>query len=194
MKYKLRYIPVASCVMLRRNPQFLAPAVMESLRKSIQTDGFVVPILVRPIAREKYEILSGNHRWMAAREVGLEEISAVVAELNQAQAARLAVNLNTVHGDPPIDTLAPFLSEMDDEVLASIHIDDGMKRQLVLFDATLEQRLGMLLPHPSVDHGSKPNTIPTCKCPTCGKQHSPSRNKSSSSSAAPESTPAPSAS
>jgi ParB-like chromosome segregation protein Spo0J len=182
MKYKLKYIPTTACVMLKRNPQFLKPAVLDALRASIRLDGFVAPILVRPIngGGDRYEILSGNHRWMAARDVGLEEISAVIADLNPAQAARLAVNLNTVHGDPPIDTLAPFLAEMDDETLMTIHIDPAMKKQLVLFDSSLQARLVEMQIPESVDRPSKPSTIPTCSCPTCGKRHSPPRVKSNS--------------
>lgn len=188
MRYKLKYLPTAACVMLKRNPQFLSIATMDSLRDSIRRDGFVVPILVRPIGDGRYEILSGNHRWMAARELNLTEIPVVIAELSREQAARLAVNLNTVHGDPPVDTLVPFLAEMDDETLRSVHLDDTTRQQLCLFDATLENRLRELKPPPSVDRASKPNTIPTCVCKTCGKRHSPPAKTSTSVSVVPANT------
>ena len=172
--HKLKYIAVDACVMMRRNPQFLKPEVMDALRHSIQIDGFVVPILVSPMG-ERYKILSGNHRWMAAREVGLTELPAIIADLAPAQGARLAVNLNTVHGDPPIDMLVPFLAEMDDATLNTVHIEAAVKRQLILFDAALETRLAAMEIPESANHKSKPGTIPTCKCPTCGKRHSPPR-------------------
>jgi ParB/RepB/Spo0J family partition protein len=177
---RLEYIETQSCVTLRRNPQFLTPSQMTALKDSITRDGFVAPILVRQ-SGEQYEILSGNHRWMAAMEVGLPVIPAVIIEPSSQQASRLAVNLNTVHGDPPVETLAPFLAEMDDDTLQTVHVDEETARQLTLFDASLAQRLAALEAPDEVNHASKPNTIPDCKCPNCGKLHARARKASASS-------------
>lgn len=179
---ELRYVRADQCVSLRRNPQYLTPATMEALKQSIARDGFLVPIVVRPRG-ELWEILSGNHRWMAASELGMSMIPAVIVDPPENQAARIAVNLNTVHGDPPVETLAPFLAGMDDATLRTVHVDDETARQLTLFDATLASRLASLEAPDELNRESKPNTIPSCVCQTCGKRHAPARPRSGSPSA-----------
>lgn len=167
---RLANLPMASLTMLRRNPQYLTLSQMEALKTSIKQDGFLVPILVQPIKNGRFEILSGNHRYMAANELGLEKLLAVIVKLSPSARQRVVVNLNTVHGEPPVETLAPFLAEMSDATLRSIHLDASTKRQLVLFDDTLEDRLAELQPPPELDRPSHPN-IPDCICKTCGRRH-----------------------
>ncbi len=169
---KLELIPVADCVGLRRNPQFLTPKQMDALKNSIERDGFLCPIIVRKNAEDKYEILAGNHRWMAASELNHETISAVVVECDDKQAQRIAVNTNTVHGDPTAELLAPFLAGMDDDVLKSIYLDKETLDELLNFDAILAERLKDLEPPPSLDRDSVRSPLPNCVCPKCGKKHS----------------------
>jgi ParB-like chromosome segregation protein Spo0J len=40
-------LPVEKLVTLKRNPQYVTPRQMESLKASIRRDGFMAPILVR---------------------------------------------------------------------------------------------------------------------------------------------------
>ena len=64
-------------------PAILTPKQMDSLKTSIQRDGFCAPILVRPYKRGRYEIISGNHRFMAACELGMAEIPCVVSNMDE---------------------------------------------------------------------------------------------------------------
>jgi len=66
----------------------------ESLRQladSIKAQGIMQPILVRPIASEKFEIIAGERRWRAAQLAGLSEVPALVREI--ADEAALAMSL-----------------------------------------------------------------------------------------------------
>jgi len=155
--------------MLRRNPQYLTPHEMDALKASIERDGFVAPILVRPVDSQ-FEVVSGNHRYMAAKELGYEKIPAVVAELTKAQAQRLAINLNTVHGTPTAELMAPFLAELDDDVLRDIHLDDVMLKSVSEFDAELKAKLDQFQVPDDLNHNS-PKKAPDCVCPNCGKRH-----------------------
>ena len=163
--------------MLDRNPQFLTPVQMDSLKASIRSDGFVVPILVRPRPQRpgvnpEYQIVSGNHRFMAARELGLTHVPAVVKRMSDRDAARLAINLNTVHGEPTPELLAPFLAALDDETLREIHLDAAMLDGLLGFDALLAERLSLLEAPPILDRPADTATLPrSCRCPTCGASH-----------------------
>lgn len=165
-------VAVTRCLMLRRNPQYVTPADMEALKASIQRDGFLSPILVRPIAGGRYEVVSGNHRLMAARELGLAEIPAVVIRLSDPDAARLAVNLNTIHGDPTPELLAPFLAELSDDLLRTVHLPDSVLDDLLEFDDLLGARLHELQAPATIDLPAGRSPLPrVCVCPTCGGRH-----------------------
>lgn len=143
---------------------------MESLKTSISRDGFVAPILVRPHGK-LFEVVSGNHRFMAGKEIGLKAIPCVIADLDDKSMKRLAVNLNTIHGSPPAELLAPFLAEMDDETLAGIHIEGLDLEELLKFDENLKLRLDELQPPDSINRNSQSKKNHVCKCPTCGRKH-----------------------
>jgi len=54
------------------------------LMESIRTDGVLQPILVRPFRNEpdSYEVVEGNHRYAAAKLVGIETIPCMIKDLS----------------------------------------------------------------------------------------------------------------
>lgn len=168
----LQWIAVERCIALRRNPQYLTPHEMEALKASIMRDGFLAPVLLRPIeGSDDLEVVSGNHRVMAAREVGMSTVPAVVGNFADSDAHRIAVNMNTIHGDPTVELLAPFLAELDNESLALVHLDEQMLTDLRAFDQHLAERLQALQVPDALDHASPSSETRICICPTCGKTH-----------------------
>lgn len=167
----LRLIPASQLVSLKRNPQFMTPKQMENLKESMRRDGFVAPILVRPLKGGKFEVISGNHRFMAAVELGIEKIPCVVSDMDDRAAKRLAVNLNTIHGNPNAELLAPFLAEMDESLLAEIHIEDDLMVDLLAFDKELEEKLSRMEAPGKADRESNAHLTHVCQCPKCGKRH-----------------------
>lgn len=168
--HRLEMVEVARCRLLERNPQYLTPKQLAALKRSIERDGFTVPILVRPRG-EHYEIVSGNHRFMAARDLGHEHVPAVVADLSDSDAKRLAINLNLIHGNPLAEQLAPYLADCTDEVLGEIFLEDEMIEDVKRFDAELASTLARLEAPKSIDAPSVTNEIRSCVCKTCGKRH-----------------------
>jgi|HubBroStandDraft_4_1064222.scaffolds.fasta_scaffold367860_2 ParB-like chromosome segregation protein Spo0J len=144
---------------------------MEGLKRSITRDGFLAPIVVRKRPKNSYEILSGNHRVMACRELGHKDIACVLIHpCSDAQAARIAMNMNTVHGDPNVELIAPFLSALDEITLREIYLPDAMLADIRSFDSILKERLdGLMLPD-RLNTSSTPNSIPNCVC-KCGHRH-----------------------
>ena len=53
---------------------------LEELTNSIKEQGVIQPIVVRPnkSSEEKYEIIAGERRWLAAQNAGLHEIPVVI--------------------------------------------------------------------------------------------------------------------
>lgn len=167
----LQHISVDRCLMLERNPQYLTPKQMTSLKISIERDGFVAPILVRPLRDDKFEVVSGNHRFMAAQELGYKTVPAVVAKLADKDAKRLAINLNLIHGDPLAEQLAPFLADLDDDVLGQIHLEGELREEVLRFDDILGERLRSLEDVPGFDQDSTKNSLEVCICQRCGRRH-----------------------
>ena len=163
-------IATKNLIYLRRNPQYLTPHQMEALKTSIQRDGFLAPILVRPKGK-KYEILSGNHRAMAAGELGYEKVPVIIADLTDDQAKRVALNLNTIHGDPTAELLAPFLAEFDVSLLGTIHLDEAMRKEIGSLDENMQKAFASMEIPDAWNKDSVNSEVAGCVCPTCGKRH-----------------------
>lgn len=73
----------------------MAHDALAELAESIKTQGVMQPILVRPLAGGRYEIVAGERRWRAARMAGLATVPALVKEVadQQALAAALVENI-----------------------------------------------------------------------------------------------------
>ncbi len=64
---------------------------LDELADSIREQGLVQPIVVRPIGKEKYEIIAGERRWRAAQIAGLQEVPVVVRDVNDRAAIAMAL-------------------------------------------------------------------------------------------------------
>jgi ParB family chromosome partitioning protein len=64
---------------------------LAELAASIKAQGVMQPILVRPVAGERHEIIAGERRWRAARIAGLSTVPVLVRDVPDRQA--LAVSL-----------------------------------------------------------------------------------------------------
>jgi ParB family chromosome partitioning protein len=168
-KTEIKTLPISKLLSLRRNPQYLTERQTQALKLSIERDGFLVPVIVRPRG-ENYEILSGNHRVLASKEAGLLKLPCVLVRCSDAAAARIAVNMNTIHGEPSAELLAPFLAPLDDKTLKSLYIDGAMLAQLKDFDLTLKERLQTLSVPDKMDHAAASSPLPNCVC-KCGNRH-----------------------
>ena len=54
---------------------------LAELAASIRSQGLMQPVLVRPVDRDRYELIAGERRWRAAQMAGLEEMPALVREV-----------------------------------------------------------------------------------------------------------------
>jgi ParB family chromosome partitioning protein len=54
---------------------------LAELAASIRAQGLMQPLLVRPVERDRYELVAGERRWRAAQLAGLEEVPALVREV-----------------------------------------------------------------------------------------------------------------
>ncbi len=75
------------------------PERLQELADSIAAQGVVQPIVVRPIAGERYEIVAGERRWRAAQQAGLEKIPVVIRDLSDQTAMAMALIENIQRDD-----------------------------------------------------------------------------------------------
>lgn len=72
---------------------------LSELSKSIEKNGVIQPILVRPVTGGAYRIVAGERRWRAARMAGLQEVPVVIREMSDEDAAVFALIENLQRED-----------------------------------------------------------------------------------------------
>lgn len=73
-------------------------AALTELADSIRAQGVIQPVVVRRRSGE-YELIAGERRWRAAQKAGLDHIPAVVREIDDNQAAAMALIENLQRED-----------------------------------------------------------------------------------------------
>ncbi|MQA73004.1 MAG: ParB/RepB/Spo0J family partition protein [Solirubrobacterales bacterium] len=100
-----REVPIA---LIRPNPdqprrRFDAESI-SALAESISEAGVLQPVIVRPLADGRYELIAGERRWRAAREAGLDSIPALLRASDDAQRMQTALIENVAREDlNPVD-------------------------------------------------------------------------------------------
>jgi ParB family chromosome partitioning protein len=75
------------------------PERLAELAESIKAQGVIQPIVVRALAKGRFEIIAGERRWRAAQLAGLAEIPAVVREVADQAAIAMALIENIQRED-----------------------------------------------------------------------------------------------
>jgi ParB family transcriptional regulator, chromosome partitioning protein len=102
---ELRELPVE---LIKPNPSQprtkFDPESLAGLASSIEANGVVQPLLVRPLRDGSYELIAGERRWRAASEAGLAKVPAVVRDQERAERLQVALIENMVREDlNPVD-------------------------------------------------------------------------------------------
>ena len=79
--------------------RYFDPEALKQLTESIKQHGILQPILVRPLEGEKHELVAGERRYRAAKEIGLEVVPVVIRELDDNAAFQLALIENLLRED-----------------------------------------------------------------------------------------------
>jgi ParB family transcriptional regulator, chromosome partitioning protein len=102
---ELRELPVE---VIKPNPNQprtkIDPESLGGLASSIEANGVVQPLLVRPLPDGSYELIAGERRWRAAQAAGLAKVPAVVRDQELAERLQVALIENMVREDlNPVD-------------------------------------------------------------------------------------------
>src|SRR5579883_2049170 len=151
-KVSLQQIAIDLLVRGKYQPrQQFDPEKLRELADSIKSTGLLQPIVVRPAANGRYEIVAGERRRRAAQLAGLEDVSCLVCQYTDEQALQASIVENISRADlNPIEEAQAYQRLIDEfqylheEVAASV----GKSRaaitnslRLLKLDARVQQYL-----------------------------------------------------
>ncbi len=97
---EVQYLKIDAIVPNRYQPrQTFSPQELAELTASLKQSGLLQPILVRRKGDGIYELISGERRWRAAKEAGLETIQAVIRNCGDEESVVLALVENLQRAD-----------------------------------------------------------------------------------------------
>ncbi len=106
---------------------------MEELKESIKKHGIIQPIVVRKMANG-YEIIAGERRLKAAKEIGLKKIPAIIKSINNEKSLEIALVENIQREDlNPVEQANAFKRLIDEFNLTQQELAEvtGKSRTLV---------------------------------------------------------------
>jgi ParB family chromosome partitioning protein len=96
----LRYLPIEFLRPGQYQPrQQFDGEKLQELADSIATQGLMQPIVVRPLGRDRYEIIAGERRWRASQLAGLSQVPCWVRILSDETALIMALIENMQRED-----------------------------------------------------------------------------------------------
>jgi ParB family chromosome partitioning protein len=133
------------------NPNHIKHAHYDKLKRFIQKEGAILPIVIRqhPTKKSAYQIIDGYHRWQIWKELGYAEVEAVVVEAADDRARILTVNLNYLRGQAKPREYAKLIHDLEElhtiDDLAQILPDDKPalldRLELLQLPETLDREL-----------------------------------------------------
>lgn len=135
---------------------------LQQLAASIKQHGILEPLLVRPFKKGEYELVAGERRYRAAKEVGLQEIPITIRELSDQEALQLALvenlqreDLNPIEETEGVldllklmmscgtDSILDTLTQMATAQKKGIETSGNVSRQIETITAILESTIGI---------------------------------------------------
>lgn len=143
---KVLTLPVGDIFPNPWNVNSMAPADFEKLKKSIARYGLPLPVVVRPHPWEtgKWQVVDGEHRWLAAKEIGWSDVRCTIVDYDDETAKEAGIVLNGLRGSPDETKLGSLLREL------AAKRDEQELRDVMPFDrAHFDELMGELT---SVDY------------------------------------------
>lgn len=120
----LAMLAVASIEPLPDQPRrHFDPDALDELAASIRSRGVIQPIIVRPLAGGRYQLVAGERRWRAAQKAQLHEIPALIRTLDKREIMALALIENIQREDlNPIEEARAYHHLAEEENLKQSEI------------------------------------------------------------------------
>ena len=107
---------------------FDADALAE-LAASIRAKGVIQPLIVRPAANGKYEIVAGERRWRASQLANLHQLPVIIRDFSDVEMLEIAIIENIQRADlNPLDEAEAYRQLMDKFGHTQEKIAEGLSR------------------------------------------------------------------
>ena len=96
---------------------------LAELAQSIAARGVIQPVIVRPLAGGRYQLVAGERRWRAAQKAQVHEIPAIIRDLDESEVTALALIENIQREDlNPVEEARAYqrLADQQDMTQADI--------------------------------------------------------------------------
>lgn len=114
---QIAVVPIDHLHLLEKNARFMPFEMFQKLVNNVKKDGGLtsVPFCMKR-GPDDYLVLSGNHRVMAAKEAGLEEVLIMYTEKDLTRQEQIAIQLshNAIEGKDDMRVLKSLWDEIDD--------------------------------------------------------------------------------
>ncbi len=114
----LNKIPISSIIRNKYQPRKTFDKIsLDELTSSIKERGIIQPIVVRKSKEnnQKFEIVAGERRWLAAQNAGLHEVPVVVLDVDDVKSLEFAIVENVQRQDlNPIEEAKGYQKLVDD--------------------------------------------------------------------------------
>lgn len=102
---------------------------LEELASSIEREGLLQPILVRPMANGTYQIIAGERRWQACKLAGIERVPVRLREADDTKALELALIENLQRSDlNPIEEAYGYRRLMERNGMTQAEVAQSMSK------------------------------------------------------------------
>src|SRR5689334_7461735 len=96
---QVQQIPLSQIISSPLQPRReFAREALQELIDSIRQRGIIQPLIVRQV-RDNYELIAGERRWRAAKEVGLTDVPAIVRRATDLEVLELSLIENLQRAD-----------------------------------------------------------------------------------------------
>lgn len=130
----MKVISIDECELLEKNARFMKNETFQNLVENVKRDGGLTSVPFCYLTEEgKYRVLSGNHRVMAARAAGFEEVLVMYTDEPLTKDQQIAIQLshNSLVGEDDPIILQDLYNEIEDLSLKYYSgLDDKVLEQL----------------------------------------------------------------
>ncbi len=79
--------------------KYFEPEVLKELAESIREHGILQPLLVKPFGEGRYQIIAGERRYQAAKQVGLTTVPVIIKDVDENKGLAIAIVENVQRKD-----------------------------------------------------------------------------------------------
>lgn len=127
---QLRHIPVSSIQQGRYQARVqMDDVALHELAESVKAQGIIQPVIVREYGLNSYELIAGERRWRAAQLAGLQEIPAVIKQVNDKAVMAMGLIENMQRENlNPIEEAQGLRRLIDEFELTHEHVAEALGR------------------------------------------------------------------